>query len=145
MNKLYAAFTIIGTLTILSCKQTNQDKLNLTTDSTFPKLMVKLSSTIGIDENQITKDSNYVINTDYFEISLYSASNGSNFWAEKKIEEPKSLENFKVVTLYIVDKANKPISYTSSTDFLNYISERGYEMKDQQKFKYHTDYTFKRK
>jgi hypothetical protein len=147
MRKLLIIFTIAIAWTIgfVSCIQSSQNRTKNVDKPSRPQVFVKLSTTTGVNEKQITKDSNYVIENDYFEVGLYSVGQGKSYIAEKEIEEPRSIENFKSVTLYIVDSTQNPISFKSSTEFLNYMSERGYEMVDQEKLKYHTDYTFKRK
>lgn len=145
MRQLLIIFTIAlaGTIGISSCNQSSQSK-NVG-KAIIPQVFVKLSTTTGVDEKRMTKDSNYVIETDYFEVGLYSVGQGKSYIAEKEIEEPKSIENFKSVTLYVVDSTQNPISFNNSTEFLNYMSERRYEMVDQQKLKYRTDYTFKKR
>ncbi len=116
-----------------------------TSDSTEKKLLVKLSATTGVNENQKTIDSVYTVETDYFEISLYLLEGGSGFMAQQEIEKPTSMENFRYKRLYVVDASEEPREFTTSTDFLNYMAERGYQMQDQEKFEYRTDYIFKRK
>jgi hypothetical protein len=92
-----------------------------------------------------TIDSTYLLNSDYFEIELQSYKNGEYFKAEKDLIKPQPFENFKLVTLRIIDKNGNSIEFKNSTDFLNFMSSNGYEMQDQKELKNYTKYTFKKK
>ena len=111
------------------------------------ELRVNLKTSTLVNDNPNHKDSIYVVNSEYFEIGLYSYTDLQNvtYSAKKEIEQSNISEVFKMVTLSVVDASNKDVVYNNSTEFLNYMSERGYEMTDQEKFKYRTDYTFKKK
>ncbi len=119
----------------------------LTSCNPKPELRVNLKKSTMINDNPNHKDSIYVEDSEYFEIGLYSYSNtkGITYSAKKDIEKPTTSEDFKMVTLSIVDASNKIVVYNNSTEFLNYMAERGYEMTDQEKLEFRTDYTFKKK
>jgi len=103
-------------------------------------LYIKTSTTIG----KITSDTLTKITSDYFEVTLGSVR-GKGYSAGKTIEEATSMENFRFIFFAITDKDGNALYFKSSADFLNYMSERGYEMADQVKNKYGADYTFKKK
>lgn len=111
-----------------------------------PKLYVQTVTIVGVDENEKTSKKSTVIDSDYFEIGLFSLVDKSKgFHAKIDIEKPESIDNFRMVFAQIVDERDSAIYFRGSTEFLNFISERGYKMIDQVKKKYSTDYTFQKK
>lgn len=129
--------SIIKTKSILIC-------LVIISCASKSNIYIKVSTTNEINKKMITSDSEYLLKSDYFEIELKSYKNGDFFKAETDLIKPKAFEDFKLSTLYIVDKNGEPLEFKSSTDFLNFMSKNGYEMKDQKENKYSTKYTFKR-
>jgi hypothetical protein len=111
--------------------------------SELPGLFIKTSTVEDVGENQIRKDSITVVNSDYFEIGLYQYSNGSST-AEKTIENSVLVENFKMRFFHVTDSLGNSLRFQSSTEFLNFMSARGYVMVTQAPKKYVTDYTFKK-
>lgn len=85
------------------------------------------------------------LNTVYFEIDLMSVSADNTNRAEKEVEPLTSLETLHSVSIRITNKESDPILFNNSTDFLNFMDTRGYEMKDQQKRRFGISYTFKKK
>jgi len=84
-----------------------------------------------------------VLNTDYIEISLDSYDNAQHYEANKDLEKTyKSTTDYKFVLLKVIDNQGNPIQFKTSTDFLNFMSEKGYKMVDQKKGEYNIDYTF---
>lgn len=86
-----------------------------------------------------------IVSSEYFEVSLGSVTYGDNptfYIADHDLPASKE-EVFK--RLLLVNEADSVIHFENSTAFLNYMSARGYEMQEQRKKKYSTDYTFKRK
>lgn len=75
---------------------------------------------------------------EYFEIELCSVA-GKDYIAEK------FLSRNPVHLIRIVDENGEVQRFTDSTQFLNYMLERGYEMADQTKRPYCTAYTFMRR
>lgn len=129
--------SIIKTISILIC-------LVIISCASKSNIYIKVSTTNEINKKMITSDSEYLLKSDYFEIELKSYKNGDFFKAETDLIKPKVFETFKLSTLYIIDKNGEPLEFKSSTDFLNFMSKNGYEMKDQKENKYSTKYTFKR-
>lgn len=87
-----------------------------------------------------------VIKDEYFEIKLSSVTpkSGEKYYLAKR--EIELVPNpFKMVDLYIVAYDNKPEKFKGSTELLNYMAARGYEMASERKNKYGGDYTFKKK
>ncbi|MFC2119192.1 hypothetical protein ACFLSY_11170 [Bacteroidota bacterium] len=149
-------FWILFLVIILSsCKQgENESKSDTGTpiteqkteeESKKPQVYIKTVSAVGVDENQVKTDTITTIDTDYFEVGLYLMVDETNYTTKKDIVKPTSIENFKSVFFYLVDNDGMKINFKGSTEFLNFMSERGYEMVDQVKFDYHTDYTFKKR
>lgn len=92
------------------------------------------------------RDTTTEVASEYFEIGLYSYEGGDHFTTKKDLEDVIDLDhpqNTRSKYFEIVENDSLK-SFSSSTEFLNYMSERGYEMVDQSKLRYHTDYTFKR-
>ena len=134
MHKI-VILTIMSSLTILSCGKKDDG----------PGLFIKTSDIQGIDEKQARQDSLTKVTSDYFEISLASYSDGKYYKAKKDILEPKSLEDFRVKFLFVTDSLGNELQFQDATDFLNFMSARGYEMSDQTKHRYGVDYTFKKR
>lgn len=111
-----------------------------------PKLFIKTMKVVA----DTRTDSITVFDQDYLEIGLYSANNGLEFVAKNTIE-PFNTKDGKsyMQEITIVDEnatsESKGLRFSNSIEFLNYMSLRGYEMVDQSKKKYRTDYTFKKK
>jgi hypothetical protein len=105
-----------------------------------------------------------LVTSEYFEVGLYSISQSfafeQLFKARKNLDKRTSTtgtltalkdfmssENFEYQFFTIEEKGVSSLTFDSSTDFLNFMSERGYEMVDQTKHgrNFNTDYTFKKK
>jgi len=114
------------------------------------KLYIKTKDITGTAHKPITKETISVATMDYLEISLVKypdPGKGDYFKAEKEIrdnyskDKPINLQSISVVK----DSKGTELRFYGSTEFLNYMSSRGYKMLDQKKEKYHTDYTFQKK
>jgi hypothetical protein len=116
----------------------NQKKLN-------KQLFISTRTVTGTDENRKDKSVISTIESDYFEVTLSKLSEEPKFIATKKLIKPSSMENFKYVYFNITDEEGENFKFDTSTDFLNFMSERGYNLADQVKNKYGGDYTFKKK
>ena len=113
------------------------------------KIKIQKTSVKVIDGKTIKTTSDDYLTSDYFEISLEQYSddkdNHKYFLARKVLEEPKSVGDFKMEFLTITDDNSENIQFSNSTEFLNFMSKNGYEMQSQEKYKYRTEYTFKKK
>lgn len=107
-------------------------------------LYIKTEDITGSGPNQIEKETIGIINTDYFEVKLHAQTTGG-FLAQKTIVEPKIHETFKYVFFTIVKEDGTKINFPTSTEFLNFMSARGYDMVSQLEDQYGNFYTFKRK
>lgn len=115
-------------------------------DNTIPKLYITTFTFTDTGANQKADSAITVINSDYFEVSLYSLVDKSKgYYAKKDIENATSLDNYRYIFLEITTKDAEDVYFKNSTEFLNYMSEHNYEMVDQEKHQYRTDYTFKKK
>ena len=70
---------------------------------------------------------------------------GKIFKAEKYLEKDFSGENIKAVFMTIVGEDGEFIEFKNSMEFLNFMSERGYEMIEKNEESYVTFFTFKKK
>ena len=125
---------LLLTVLIVSCSKKNE----------LPGLFIKTSDVKGVDENQVRKDTITKFALDYLEVGLNSYDGGF-FKAKKDLVKPESLGDFKMKFYFIADSLGKEIEFENSTEFLNFMSARGYEMADQVKHQYRIDYTFKRR
>lgn len=109
-----------------------------------PKIYIKTSTISGFPKME-KRDTTTEVTMEYFEIGLYSYESGNHFTTRKELENVIDLEhpqNSKSKYFEIVENDSLK-SFTSSTEFINYMLERGYEMVDQSKLRHHTDYTFR--
>lgn len=111
-----------------------------------PKIYIKTTTIKGLLANSQKEYNTTELKSDYFEIGLYSYSAG--YYTTKRelknMVDEKNLNNSIMQFLEIVEKDSVK-QFINTTQFLNYMSEGGYEMVDQSKLKYRTDYTFKKK
>ncbi len=85
-------------------------------------------------------------NEDYFEIELAKMEGGSYSIATKGIEENTSTGlPTAFITIVPDEKSSDPIHFKESTEFLNFMSDHGYEMVEQKEYKLKNTYTFKKK
>ena len=109
------------------------------------ELYILTTTVHGSDDKEVRKDSLTMIDSDYFETSLESMSNGTIYRAGKELVKPSIDQEFQMTFFEIVAKDRTSLRFKTSGEFLKFMSSKGYEMTDQTKYKYHTDYTFKRK
>ena len=138
---------IIATQYLISCSKSSENKTyetkteNIDSKTKYTTLYTTTQTCIG-DKCTYLLDS---INSKYFDISIGSSSIG---YQTKKIIEKGTLDDnniFRQKQLYISDKKHTMVLFKTSTDFLNYMDERGYTMKDQIKYEYRIEYTFIKK
>ena len=109
---------------------------------TTPKIYIKTTTLIG----QNKSDSLSIVNTDYFDVGLCQfVDRSKGYYAGKDIENPTSTENFRSIFFKVSNEDGSELYFKTSTEFLNFMSERKYEMVSQTTSKYCTDYTFKKK
>lgn len=118
MKSIFILILVILTTTICSC------------GIQYQPLYIK---TLTDGSSSITK-----VQDEYFEIELCSVG-GHDYITNKEL----SMDPLRMII--IVDEAGEVARFMDSASFLNYMSERGYEMQDQIKKPYCTAYTFKRK
>jgi len=114
--------------------------------SSFGQLTIKTTTVVGEAKTEVVS----IIKDAYFEAQLDACSNekiGLYYNVRNVIEEGK-ITNKVFTTKFseVVDKSTKQsIKFKTSTEFLNFMASNGYDMVDQIKSKYHTNYTFKKK
>lgn len=145
----------IASFVVISCntkpKQSSSEPTpvevaELEVEETLPLITVKTTVT-GTGANQETKEEAITYDDAYFEISLNRTTNdaGVHYVATKYLERSTSLDNFKLVILSIADVNNEVVQFSSSTEFLNYMAEREYDLVEKTDFELRSDYVFKRK
>ena len=103
-------------------------------------LFIKTLTAIG-DKNSfvITK-----VESKYFDVKFSIMENG-NYTAGKTILEYTVKNPNKTILFIISNKIGDAVFFKSSSDFLNYMDARGYDLENQIPNKYGADYTFKKK
>ena len=144
MKTLSIALSFCLMLIISSCKNIPKTQTTIGKSPKAEKLFIKTTSATGVDKNQIKTDSISEITSDYFEIRLGLLTTGG-YGASKDVITPEVDKEFKYVFFYIVNADGSNIKFTTSTEFLNYMSARDYELVNQIPNNYGADYTFKRK
>jgi len=123
--------TFLVLLLCLGCNQ-EQKQLRITT------VTISYISADNIKYDTITS----VVKDEYFSVSLYQSYFDSLFVARKVVYD-KARYNKRFYD--IVDESGGVIGFNGSNQFLNFMSECGYEMKDRDLIGSIEDYTFKRK
>jgi len=116
------------------------------------KLYIKTVTITGWGSEQVTKEVITEVTNDYFEIKFFSGVSDSDGRTAitsmtdlVKSIKLKGTTDFKHVYFTVVNKDGSQIKFTAPTEFLNFMSARGYELFDQTKNKFSIDYTFKKK
>jgi hypothetical protein len=143
MKTLLIALSFCLLFILNSCNNTPKNSSTNNSKKT-EKLYIKTISATGVDKNQVKTETISEVTTDYFEVGLGSLTTGG-YSGQKDIITPEVGKEFKFVFFYIVKKDGSNITFTTSTEFLNFMSARGYEMVDQLKNNYGADYTFKKR
>lgn len=129
-----------------SSKNTEQNTVNSNQEGINPKLFISTRTRIAIKGIETDSSIVSIINSDYFEVRLSSLADEAKFIARNNtINAYEDGGNFKFVDFTIANKTGKSYKFETNTDFLNFMSERGYDLVDQIKNKYSVDYTFKKK
>jgi len=106
----------------------------------YPKIYLNTRiAKIDPKGEMIKHDSLWILSHQYFEISLNLLLN-NKYGADKN----DIVTQEKIRSISIVDSKGQPKDFNSSSEFLNWMYSHGYEMKDQTKSKYKTDYTFRK-
>jgi len=128
-----AVLLMVALLTFTSCNH-KEKPLNILT-----------TKVVGMDEKQIRKDTTTTVESEYFEVKLSSVSNGEFYVAGKQLLKPQIGKEYKTEFFKVIDEQGKELEFKTPTDFLNFMSKAGYELKEQEKQKFGIDYTFKKK
>ncbi len=147
--KIFRSIAVI--ILIVSCQPKVKEGSSQDSKQTLsiPKLYIKTTEINGVDKKRIEKSEITIVTSHYFEISLLTQthSDGSvSYVPNKQLISPVSLDNYKSKDFYIVaDEKGSAKLFESTTEFLNYMSEREYDLVDQKESKHRIDYTFKKK
>ena len=93
---------------------------------------------------KLVTDSITKLTTNYFEVELQSYHDG-HYEGMKSLIEAQLDKEWNSKRFTMTDSIGNDLSFASSTDFLNFMSSRGYEVSNQTKLPDGFDYTFKRK
>jgi hypothetical protein len=112
------------------------------------RLRLYLNRVVGTPQGK--RDSVRVYESAYLEttLSMYSgAADGStSYRAGRKLEDNfKSKTDYKFVWDNVTNEDGSDLKFKSSTDFLNYMADRGYDLVSKKDNQYSSDYIFKRK
>ena len=106
----------------------------------YPKIYINTRVAKFDPKGEMIKhDSLWVLNQQYFEISL-NLMLSNKYGADKN----EIITQEKIQAISISDSKGQPKDFNSSSGFLNWMYSHGYEMKDQTKSKFKTDYTFRK-
>jgi len=141
-------FLVIITLLciIISCTRSSDTNsvINENKD-TLPVLYITKQIITDVKGKVIQKDSIFVMDSSNFNMSLHYTGEKKGHIAKKDIDTYRSLEGFKEEFAIISDRNGQPMYYKGTIDFLNYMSEHGYDMMDQKVGNYVIDYRFRRR
>lgn len=136
-------FIILGCGDTTTKQNSSPESIKKETATAEKELFVnKLTASI-IDGKEDRKEEKLKINDEYFEISF--AKQFEHYIAVKDLENSILGNDITLVSISIVDEAGQLVKFNNSTEFLNHMSDRGYEMVSETKGKSQTNYTFKRK
>ena len=141
--KLVSGLIMIGLAIWLlsSCQTGNAQQAN-------SQLTMKITTFVGDVKTSVLSIENL---GEYYEVTLSAfpdeENGGSRYGVRIDIEEGKFVNDvFHWKISELVDETTKEeLWFKEPTDFLNYLSTKGYEMVEQKKGKYNIDYTFKKK
>lgn len=109
----------------------------------LPALLVKKFTTV----KDVNTDTTYQVLDAYFEIALSSVTKdeGRHYIAVRDIERPRVGKPYRSVSIALIDSAEQILKFKDSTDFLNFMAARGYDMVSDKPNKFGSEYTFKKK
>jgi hypothetical protein len=118
-----ALFVILFAFMVISCNQHTKLYINTKT---------------YIDTTTIEKIS--IVNSEYFETGFYLMAVFNDYTAQTESHKSDAM-----IIIYVTDEKGETVRFENSMEFLNFMSERGYEMVEQDKKQNKTIYTFKKK
>lgn len=108
-------------------------------------ITIKTTTVKGQSGREQRKDSISIVSSEYFNVNLESVNNGEFYVARESVRESIVGSEIDFELINVVDDKGKELRFKDSTQFLNFMGERGYEMKEQKEKKFSFSYTFKRK
>lgn len=91
-------------------------------------------------------DSSYsVLETSYFEISLNELTGNKYSAMNIRQYEQDSLNSYKAESIEIVGDNREKLKFIDKNEFVNFMIDRGYNLRDKDSKKYKTIYSFERK
>jgi hypothetical protein len=107
-----------------------------------PKLYIRTTTATGVGEEHVF-DSTTVVNSDVFEVTLSVMGEGDSLYyiGTKDLGAEQSDGHLKFFNIVENDSI---VRFNGSTEFMKYLSERGYKMVSEKRGEFANDYVFKR-
>lgn len=136
-------YVFILAMTMMACTSKTENDTTAPVVVATPPLFINTIMTI---EGDRTNDSISTVTDPYFEATLSSSAADSTktFFAKKDIQRPVGDRIVRSTTYYVSDQAGQTLRFNNSTEFLKFMSNRGYGLMNEVKNKTGTDYRFKK-
>lgn len=108
-----------------------------------PDLFVTERTVKQVSDRTIDSDTLYAIKENFFETEFTPMANSESGFAMSQTEQDNLKLDFTSVT--VTDSIGQTLEFKNTSDFLGFMDKRGFEVTNQEKKKYNTHYTFKRK
>lgn len=134
MKRTILVVTLITVMFLNSCE-------------TKPDLYIMTNTVIKKDDVNTGSKVKKIYSNSYLEISLSISNDDENKYIAVETTKKAKIDNAGVFTrtqIYIVNESGESVLFNTSTEFLNYMSERGYNLEIKEEGKYSTKYTFKK-
>lgn len=107
-----------------------------------PDLFVTERTVKQVSDRTIDTDTLYAIKENFFETEFCPFANGTGIAMSLTNQD-----NLKVdfISVTVTDSIGQRLEFNNPSDFLGFMDKRGFEVTSQEKEKYNTHYTFKRK
>lgn len=119
----------------------------LTSCETKPDLYIMTNTVIKKDDVNTGSKVKTLYSDSYLEISLSISNDDENKYIAAETIKKAKIDNtgeFTRTQIYIVNESGEDVLFNTSTEFLNYMADRGYHMENKEEGKYSTKYTFKK-
>lgn len=108
-----------------------------------PGLFVTKRTVTEVSGRTIDTDTLYPLKDNFFEIEFNTLVNSEAGFAMRQTVSDHLKVDFTSVT--ITDSLGQMLEFKNTSDFLGFMDKRGFEVTSQEKKKYNTFYSFKRK
>lgn len=108
-----------------------------------PDLFVTKRTVSEVSGRTIDTDTLYAVKEKFFETEFNPLVNSEVGFAMSQTEQDNLKLDFTSVT--VTDSLGQRLEFKDRSDFLSFMDKRGFEVTNQEKKKYNTNYTFERK